>query len=382
MIRKIIVSCCWLLFSITAINLVGCGIDRAEVALAMKNDRGIGGTGTPLLQDERGIGGTGIIGTITEFGSIWVNGLEIELDAKTQISLDGKPAAEKHLRLGQQVAVLAHVSEGIWYADKVIITLAITGIVQEITKDEMIINGVTLKPDTNMPGKWPEANIGDKLSISGYFDNGKVYVTDAVASNNNDKQWHITGPVELNQSGYWAIAENVVIPDKIITTQKLKLGDTVTVEGHDQSITYKKNSIPFHASRYLIEHRAANGTQNIELLDPRIFDRSPYLEKEPITLQSKDEISKEPVQTSTIYTEDSVNTDSSRQDSGTQDISSTNESANHKVSNGRSRNSEHSSRTKAPEHSSHSGGPGNNEDSGSTEGSRGPQGLGSPEKLQ
>ena len=46
------------------------------------NKGGIGGTGNLATAD--GIGGTGIIGVITDFGSIWVNGIRVQYDATTQ----------------------------------------------------------------------------------------------------------------------------------------------------------------------------------------------------------------------------------------------------------------------------------------------------------
>ncbi len=67
-------------------------------------DRGIGGTGA--LAD-RGIGGTGapvslvgLRGRITGFGSVCVNGVEVELPADVRVMLDGRPAGVGELRVG------------------------------------------------------------------------------------------------------------------------------------------------------------------------------------------------------------------------------------------------------------------------------------------
>ena len=69
------------------------------------NDSGFGGTGivNTLANDENsGFGGTGIVGTINAFGSIWVNGIEIDYpeDVKIESNLKG---ADEHLKLGQAV---------------------------------------------------------------------------------------------------------------------------------------------------------------------------------------------------------------------------------------------------------------------------------------
>lgn len=66
---------------------------------------GIGGTGQPFNQNP-GIGGTGIIGTITGFGSILVNGYEVDYAADQPINSDfGAPVHADALRVGQVVAV-------------------------------------------------------------------------------------------------------------------------------------------------------------------------------------------------------------------------------------------------------------------------------------
>lgn len=64
---------------------------------------GIGGTGI----SEGGMGGTGIVGVITGFASICVNGLELQYDAGTPVSDNGMPVSTRQLALGQLVAVRA-----------------------------------------------------------------------------------------------------------------------------------------------------------------------------------------------------------------------------------------------------------------------------------
>lgn len=72
----------------------------------------MGGTG--ILADG-GIGGTGIradaelglMGVVTGFGSICVNGVEVHYDAGTPVTLNGEPASSGALAIGQVVAVNA-----------------------------------------------------------------------------------------------------------------------------------------------------------------------------------------------------------------------------------------------------------------------------------
>ncbi len=75
-------------------------------------ERGIGGTGSPPSAiTERGIGstggpsGTGIIGVITGFGSVFVDGFEVRYTPATPVTIDGSPASPAELRTGQVVAI-------------------------------------------------------------------------------------------------------------------------------------------------------------------------------------------------------------------------------------------------------------------------------------
>ncbi|CAO3429992.1 DUF5666 domain-containing protein [Azospirillum doebereinerae] len=68
-------------------------------------DRGIGGTGISV--GDRGIGGTGIVGTVTAFGSVWVNGLRVDLPTSTAVRVEGVPADPSAVRVGHLVALTA-----------------------------------------------------------------------------------------------------------------------------------------------------------------------------------------------------------------------------------------------------------------------------------
>jgi Domain of unknown function (DUF5666) len=71
---------------------------------------GMGGTG---IRSDGGIGGTGIqaqgdlglIGVITAFGSICVNGVEVHYEPSTPVTVDGAASSPSALALGQVVAV-------------------------------------------------------------------------------------------------------------------------------------------------------------------------------------------------------------------------------------------------------------------------------------
>lgn len=81
---------------------------------------GIGGTGAPLAQGgiggtgaparEGGTGGTGIVGTITGFASICVNGVEVHYDDAVPVTENGIGGTVSRLAVGQVVAVEAGTS--------------------------------------------------------------------------------------------------------------------------------------------------------------------------------------------------------------------------------------------------------------------------------
>jgi hypothetical protein len=89
---------------------IGSGIGGTGAPLANNERGGIGGTGIvagakkPVFGDS-GIGGTGIVGVITGFASICVNGIEVNYDSNTPVWDNGNPSALSQLVVGQVVSV-------------------------------------------------------------------------------------------------------------------------------------------------------------------------------------------------------------------------------------------------------------------------------------
>ncbi|MCG8018468.1 MAG: DUF5666 domain-containing protein [Candidatus Thiodiazotropha sp. 'RUGA'] len=134
---------------------------------------GIGGTGQKLAD---GIGGTGIIGTITDFGSIWINNLHIHYDENVRVAVNGRPANSDVFRLGQVVAVLSDpVSDG-YRARHIDVVLEAVGPVStidlnnnrihvlnqtvEIRNDTIVVaaSGERVKLDSFLPGVFVEVS--------------------------------------------------------------------------------------------------------------------------------------------------------------------------------------------------------------------------------
>jgi hypothetical protein len=97
------------------LTAVACALLAAAAgapAWACTDPGGIGGTG---ITGDGGIGGTGqrasvdigVVGVITGFASICVNGIEVHFDAATPVSMNGEPASMDALAVGKVVAVRA-----------------------------------------------------------------------------------------------------------------------------------------------------------------------------------------------------------------------------------------------------------------------------------
>ena len=85
---------------------------------------GIGGTG---IETNSGIGGTGIVGIITGFGSICVNGLEVMYFTDTPVDLDGKKISSEALSVGQVIALKASGKDQFLIANEIHVFNQITG---------------------------------------------------------------------------------------------------------------------------------------------------------------------------------------------------------------------------------------------------------------
>lgn len=138
---------------------------------------GIGGTGAPA---EGGVGGTGIVGTITGFASICVNGLEVHFDADVPVSENGSAATAARLAVGQVVAVEAAAGSDGLRARQISILNAYEG---PLTSDGRGSNGmlqVMGQPVRLAPGAHLDAGVraGDNVRVSGLRNaDGEVLAT-------------------------------------------------------------------------------------------------------------------------------------------------------------------------------------------------------------
>lgn len=126
----------------------GSGMGGTGSPRIKKNGSGIGGTGA--ITNGSGSGGTGqktegqaavVIGTITGFGSICVNGIEIHYSSSTPVQIDGKTANTEQLAIGQVVAVNVSGAGSEVFAKDIQVMNVVAGLITEV---EPVLNRLTV----------------------------------------------------------------------------------------------------------------------------------------------------------------------------------------------------------------------------------------------
>jgi hypothetical protein len=142
---------------------------------------GVGGTGAVA---RGGVGGTGIsdapgtvgvVGVVSEFASVCVNGLEIHYEEATPVTINGRPGNAKQLALGQVVAVEARSADGRFEARNIEILRVVEGPVTGVDAGTWTVfvmgQAVLLTEETvsTVPGpRLAEIPTNATVQVSGY----------------------------------------------------------------------------------------------------------------------------------------------------------------------------------------------------------------------
>ncbi|HET6308085.1 MAG TPA: DUF5666 domain-containing protein [Rhodopila sp.] len=137
-------------------------------------ERGIGGTGGPARTQvaERGIGGTGIVGVVTGFASVCVDGLEVRLDRNVPVSVNGAVGNSGQLRVGQLVVIDADAPptgpHSVTQARSVAVRYEVSGPIEavDVKADELMVAGqrVGVSGSTWVAGRF---SVGTWVTVSG-----------------------------------------------------------------------------------------------------------------------------------------------------------------------------------------------------------------------
>lgn len=155
-----------------------------ETKMAAKS----GFSGTGKTASNSGFGGTGIIGTITEFGSIWVNGIEVEYSKDVKVS--SNVSAHETLQIGQQVIVETDSTKNRPWTKNIYVFYPIAGQIETVTPNQITVDGklIYLNSETKI-SEGIELKVGNFVAINGYPDNNHHWLASRIG--HNPKALHI-----------------------------------------------------------------------------------------------------------------------------------------------------------------------------------------------
>ena len=249
-------------------------------------DRGIGGTGiAPVDQlQDRGIGGTGIVGVITGFGSIWVNGLEVELDRATRIQVGERIGTDAALRIGQRAIVEADRANGRLQARSVIIRFEVSGPIEEVGRQGTALRVAGQTVDiTRAVGRKDAWKVGDWVSVSGL---GRPDGTVLASRLDRRAPGHVTvrgrvegvpGAARIGQLPLWPHDGLVVVPGQYVEVtgryqRGVLMADTLS---EDTVAADPTERFAVGTRRFSIESYASTVGRQIELASGIRIDAAP-----------------------------------------------------------------------------------------------------------
>ncbi len=212
-------------------------------------ENGVGGTG----HGSDGIGGTGIVGIITGFGSVWVNGLEVHFDAQV-----GKPLA-----IGQVVAIAANAQSGRLQARSIAIIHTVSGPISELNRaaSSLRVLGQTVKlnSDTVLAPSVSQANlsIGKTITISGLRLSDGTIIAAYIEPSGAATESSVVGPITAINGNSLEIYGLKIKPP---TVTPFKIGQEISVSGPVSDGEMQANAVTLSAVSQLL-----NQSANLEL---------------------------------------------------------------------------------------------------------------------
>ena len=193
------------------ISATACASDYLKINAAGGEDEDIGLGGTGLLANTGyGLGGTGIIGEITGFGSIFVNGIEIEYDNKTPFTVDGKKAVPQQLAIGDVVEILTTDANTYTQAQVINLRHEVIGRVESVDPQTFsyTVLGQTIIQKSDK-GVLPE--VGTTVAVSGMRIDKQTIVSTRTTSTETEQtllRTHTELPFE-QQAARWSVQMHV-----------------------------------------------------------------------------------------------------------------------------------------------------------------------------
>ena len=216
---------------------------QQQAQLDPRNGDGLGGTGIKsgmqMVQLRRGdgLGGTGIIGTISGFGSIIVNGLELEFNNSTSVATDGRPASLQEQRVGQVVQGVARERDGKLTLSSLDIQHAVTGPITSVDQAGQTLVVLGQKIKLNLAGDkaaldaFKTLQAGDVVSVSGLRLADGTIVATRVDEQHDDGRLVLRGDVAAVNPSSVRVGDLEVplVADAIVRSPKI--GGRIVVSG-------------------------------------------------------------------------------------------------------------------------------------------------------
>ena len=245
---------------------------------------GVGGTGEKVVD----IGGTGqklaIVGVVTGFASVCVNGEEVHFEDNTTVTVNGEPANTSSLAVGQVVSITADKTPKGWTASSISTNDAVSGPITKFTKPSRVeIAGQTVnlpKELTTGAGNNQFA-VGQNVRVQGLrLSNGEILATGATPT--NSRAIVISGPVQKLANGSIAIGgvrvgnltPNLAVAGQHISVTGRMVGATLQatnarralqIDANAQQLSIQSAVASAHGGRIqLTDGTVINAAQNIK----------------------------------------------------------------------------------------------------------------------
>lgn len=236
----------------------GCSTPPDRDAITIARSNGIGGTGKPAegiggtghtpgsgiggtgQVADNGLGGTGIVGTITGFGSIWVNGVRITYEEEQAVTVNQRPASLAELQIGQVVAVSSDKLEHNYHARTIDIVHEVVGPVSAVDPEDkqlqILSQTVEISDKTLIVDQRSGESIAfDELSpeqaikVSGLRNAAGEIVASRLDIIEPAETVQLIGQIEQTDGGEWLLNQQAVAIDDSLLLEDL---ERVLVSGH------------------------------------------------------------------------------------------------------------------------------------------------------
>lgn len=154
-------------------------------------------------QPKGGIGGTGIVGTLTDFGSLIINGLRVQLPAGLTVRSALGPLEHSQLAVGQNLTVeAARTADGL-EARRVRVVHPIVGPVDDVSSDgrTLTVGGVPVVIEEGAPNQLTRRGL---VAVSGAWQRSRI-VASRIEPAGPTARLSVSGTLRQASTGAWTL---------------------------------------------------------------------------------------------------------------------------------------------------------------------------------